>query len=101
MTSVVGSPEWTFPRAHSPHPHPDRFFPAAIQSQAAGADDHVLAGPVRDFHASLAPWYASDPGRIQYIEFAGAGHRLTPELDTERCHRVVAWFRQWLASPYD
>src|SRR5581483_11872458 len=25
--SVVGSPEWTLPRAHSPHHHPDRFFP--------------------------------------------------------------------------
>jgi hypothetical protein len=49
--SVVGSPEWTLPRAHSPHHHPDRFFPAAILSQNAEHDEYVPAGPVRDFHA--------------------------------------------------
>jgi len=53
--SIVGSPEWTLPRAHSPHYHPDRFFPAAVLSQSAELDEYVPAGPVRDFHAALAP----------------------------------------------
>jgi uncharacterized protein len=93
---IVGSPEWTLPRAHSPHHHPDRFFPAAILSQAAEFDEYVPAGPIRDFHAALEPWYAAEPGRIEYVEYQGVGHFLTPELTAESCQRLVAWFRRWL-----
>jgi uncharacterized protein len=96
MASVVGSPEWTLPRAHSPHHHLDRFFPAAMLSEAAELDEFVPAEPIRDFHAKLAPWYASEPDRIQYVEHAGVGHFLTPELNAESCRRVVAWFGRWI-----
>jgi uncharacterized protein len=94
--SIVGSPEWTLPRAHSPHHHPDRFFPAAILSQAAECDEYVPSGPIRDFHATLKPWYATEPGRIEYVEYPGVGHFLTPELTAESCRRLVAWFQRWL-----
>jgi dienelactone hydrolase len=94
--SIVGSPEWTLPRAHSPHHHPDRFFPAAVLSQSAELDEYVPAGPVRDFHAALVPWYAQEPGRIEYVEYRGVGHFLTPELNEESCRRLVAWFERWL-----
>jgi len=94
--SIVGSPEWTLPRSHSPHHHPDRFFPAAILSQSAELDEYVPAGPVRDFHAALAPWYAHEPGRIEYVEYHGVGHFLTPELNEESCRRLVEWFERWL-----
>ena len=61
--SVVGSPEWTLPRPHSPHHHPDRFFPAAVLSQAAEFDEHCPPGEIRAFYAALEPWYAADrPG---------------------------------------
>src|SRR6202050_2526925 len=96
--SVVGSPEWTLPRAHSPHHHSDRFFPAAVLSQAAEYDEYVPAGPIRDFHAKLEPWYAQEPERIQYIEYSGVGHFLTPELNRKTCHRMVAWFERWLTA---
>ncbi|HEX2822026.1 MAG TPA: alpha/beta hydrolase [Streptosporangiaceae bacterium] len=98
VAPVVGSPEWTLPRAHSPHHHPDRFFPAAVLSQAAEFDEHVPVGPIRDFHAKLAPRYAREPERIQYIEYSGVGHFLTPELNTESCQRMVAWFQRWLTA---
>jgi hypothetical protein len=94
--SVVGSPEWTLPRAHSPHHHPDRFFPAAILSQNAEHDEYVPAGPVRDFHARLETWYAREPERIAYVEYPGVGHFLTPELNADSCRRLVAWFERWL-----
>jgi uncharacterized protein len=94
--SVVGSPEWTLPRAHSPHRHPDRFFPAAILSQNAEHDEYVPAGPVRDFHARLETWYAREPERIEYVEYPDAGHFLTPELNADSCRRLVAWFERWL-----
>jgi uncharacterized protein len=94
--SVVGSPEWTLPWPHSPHNHPDRFFPVAILSQAAEFDEHVPAEPIRDFHAKLEPWYAQEPDRIQYVEYQGAGHFLTPGLNAESCRRLVAWFQRWL-----
>jgi hypothetical protein len=93
---VVGSPEWTLPRAHSPHHHPGRFFPAAVLSQAAEFDEYVPVGPIRDFHARLEPRYAREPERIQYIEYSGVGHFLTPELNAESCQRMVAWFQRWL-----
>ena len=94
--SVVGSPEWTLPRPHSPHHHPDCFFPSAVLSQAAEFDEHCPPGPIRGFHAALAPWYAGEPDRIAYVEYPGAGHFLTPELDAESRRRMVAWFRRWL-----
>ena len=99
--SVVGSPEWTLPRAHSPHHHPGRFFPAALLSQAAELDEFVPAGPIRDFHARLEPWYAAEPERIQYVEYPGTGHFLTPELNAESGRRLVAWFQRWLPARSD
>jgi dienelactone hydrolase len=97
--SVVGSPEWTLPRAHSPHHFPDRFFPAAILSQSAESDEYVPAGPVREFHARLKPWYAREPERIRYLEYSGAGHFLTPELNAASRTQMVAWFQRWLPAP--
>jgi uncharacterized protein len=94
--SVVGSPEWTLPRPHSPHHHPDRFFPAAVLSQAAEYDEHCPPGPIRVFYAALEPWYAPEPARIRYVEYPGVGHFLTPELDAESVQEMVAWFQRWL-----
>jgi dienelactone hydrolase len=97
VTPVVGSPEWTLPRPHSPHHHPDRIFPAAVLTQAAEHDEHCPPEPIREFHARLAPYYASEPGRIEYVEYAGVGHFLTPALNEETCRRAVAWFQRWLS----
>jgi uncharacterized protein len=94
--SVVGSPEWTLPRPHSPHHHPGRFFPAAVLAQAAEFDEHCPPGEVGAFFAALEPWYAPEPARIEYVEYRGVGHFLTPELDAESCRAMVAWFRRWL-----
>ncbi len=94
--SVVGSPEWTLPRPHSPHHHPDRFFPAAVMSQAAAFDEHCPPGPIKAFHAALESRYAREPARIRYVEYPRVGHFLTPELDAESCQAMVAWFQRWL-----
>jgi uncharacterized protein len=95
---VVGSPEWTLPRAHSPHLHPDRFFPAAVLTQAAELDEHCPPGPIRAFHARLAPFYDREPDRLEFVEYPAVGHFLTPELDTQTGRRMVAWFERWLAA---
>jgi uncharacterized protein len=97
--SVVGSPEWTLPRPHSPHHHPDRFFPAAVLSLAAEFDEHCPPGPIKAFYAVLEPRYAAEPARIRYVEYPGVGHFLTPELDEATRREMVAWFQRWLASP--
>ena len=96
IAPIVGSPEWTLPRPHSPHHHPDRFFPAAILSQAAEFDEHCPPGPIRAFHAALKQWYTREPDRIRYVEYPGVGHFLTPELDAASCRNMVAWFERWL-----
>lgn len=101
LASVVGSPEWTLPREHSPHLRPDRFFPVAVHSQSAELDEFVPAGPVREFHRALAPFYASDPERTDYVEYAGTGHFLTPELNADSQRRVVSWFERWLPAQSD
>jgi len=94
--SVVGSPEWTLPRPHSPHSHPDKFFPTAVMSQSAELDEFVPAAPIREFHAELEPRYARDPERLAYVEYPGVGHMLTPELQADSCRRLVGWFERWL-----
>ncbi len=96
IAPIVGSPEWTLPRAHSPHHHPDRFFPAAVLSQAAEFDEHCPPGPIRAFHAALEPSYRQAPDRIRYVEYQRVGHFLTPELDAESRRKIVAWFERWL-----
>ena len=96
IAPIVGSPEWTLPRPHSPHHHPDRFFPAAVLSQAAEFDEHCPPRPIRKFHHALEPWYRPEPDRIQYVEYPGVGHFMTHDLDAESCARVVAWFERWL-----
>jgi dienelactone hydrolase len=98
MASVVGSPEWTLPRSHSPHHHPDRFFPAAVLSQSAELDEFVPSQPIHDFHDSLTPFYAEEPTRIAYVQYPGVGHFLTAELNTDSQRRVVTWFQKWLAA---
>ncbi len=95
--SVVGCPRWTLPRAHSPHHHPGRFYPAAIMSQAAEHDEHSPAAHIRDFHDELASYYAADPSRAEYVEYPGVGHFLTPELDDDSCQRLVSWCLRWLS----
>ncbi|MGN6794532.1 MAG: dienelactone hydrolase family protein [Streptosporangiaceae bacterium] len=94
--SVVGCPRWTLPRQHSPHLHPDQFYPAAVMSQAAEHDVHSPAEQIRDFHASLVPYYAADPERAECVEYLGVGHFLTPELDADSCQRLVSWCLRWL-----
>jgi dienelactone hydrolase len=94
--SVVGCPKWTLPRSHSPHLHPGKFYPAALMSQAAEHDEHSPAEQIRDFHASLVPYYAGAPDRLDYTEYAGAGHFLTPELDADSRKRLVNWCLRWL-----
>jgi len=96
--SVVGSPEWTLPWPDSPHHFPERFYPAAIQAQAAEFDEHSPAPQIRDFHIKLESFYLDDPSRNQYVEYLGAGHFLTPELDADSRDRLVAWFERWLSS---
>jgi dienelactone hydrolase len=94
--SVVGCPQWTLPREHSPHLHPGRFYPAALMSQAAEHDEHSPPDQIRQFHASLAPYYAAAPERAAYLEYAGVGHFLTPELDADSREQLVAWCLRWL-----
>jgi dienelactone hydrolase len=93
--SVVGCPRWTLPRMHSPHLHPGRFYPVALMSQAAEHDEHSPAEQISEFHASLVPSYAADPDRLDYVEYAGAGHFLTPELNADSCERLVTWCLRW------
>ena len=94
--SVVGCPRWTLPSQHSPHLHPDQFYPAAVMSQAAEHDEHSPAEQIRQFHGELVPYYAADSDREEYVEYPGVGHFLTPELDPDSCRRLVGWFLRWL-----
>jgi len=93
--SVVGCPRWTLPSEHSPHLHPDRFYPVALMSQAAEHDEHSPANQISEFHASLAPYYAADPERAAYLEYAGVGHFLTPELNANSREQLVEWCVRW------
>src|SRR5438874_2504125 len=68
-------------------------FDVIFASGCWGAD---VGATEADFHAALAPWYAHEPGRIEYVEYHGVGHFLTPELTEESCRRLVAWFERWL-----
>ena len=98
---MVGSPQWTLPWPQSPHRHTERFYPVPILSHSAELDEYVPATYIRDFRDRLTPLYAQDPERLQYIEYPGVGHFLTPELWDESYRRVASWFERWLALGAD
>ncbi|HLZ61220.1 MAG TPA: dienelactone hydrolase family protein [Ktedonosporobacter sp.] len=97
-TPILGSPTWLLPRAESPHQHPEAFFPTALLSQNAGRDSEVPASLVRDFHQWLAPYYASAPERLHYIEYTNADHELSAEIWAQVWHQVMAWFKRFLPN---
>jgi uncharacterized protein len=98
-TPILGSPTWLLPRAESPHQHLEDFFPTALLSQNAGRDSKVPASLVRDFHQWLAPYYASAPERLHYIEYTNASHDFSAEIWIQVWQQVIAWFTRFLATP--
>jgi uncharacterized protein len=51
------------------HLHLDSFYPTALLSQTAGQDTNMLPGRVCEFHRRLAPYYASAPERLRFLEY--------------------------------
>lgn len=94
---VVGSPEWKLSWPDSPHLHLDSFYPTALLSQTAGQDTNMLPGQVREFHRRLAPYYASAPERLRFLEYPNSPHHLTEEDWIQVWKTVVEWFRTSLS----
>ncbi|HEY3355088.1 MAG TPA: alpha/beta fold hydrolase [Polyangia bacterium] len=95
---LLGSPRWRQPWPESPHLHAGRFFPLALLSQCAGADQAVPPDAARDFHAQLAPLYRAAPERLRYVEIPGVGHFMPEPQWQELWGNVLAWFDRFLAG---
>ncbi|MCY1023346.1 alpha/beta fold hydrolase [Pyxidicoccus sp. MSG2] len=95
---LLGSPEWNLPLPESPHLHGERFFPVALFSQNAGADELVPAERARNFHARLAPVYAAAPGRLRHREFPGARHMMPLQDWEEAIRGAVEWMARFVAG---
>jgi uncharacterized protein len=97
--ALLGSPEWRLPWPESPHLHPEKFYPTPLLSQCAGADQSVPPRFARRFHERLAPFYRTEPERLRYVEFPGAGHFM-PEPDWNRLwDHTLEWFRRFIPGP--
>ncbi|MCP3142394.1 alpha/beta hydrolase family protein [Pyxidicoccus xibeiensis] len=97
-TPLLASPEWRLPWPESPHLRPERFFPVALFSQNAGADDVVPAEPARAFHARLEPLYAAAPERLRHREYPGAGHMMPQQDWDEAIRGAVEWMARFVAD---
>jgi hypothetical protein len=97
-TPIVGSPQWELPWPESPHRHAERFFPVALFSQAAAADEFVPTSSIRAFHEQLTPLYARAPERLCYLEYPNVGHKLSPQLWETSRQRTVTWFGRFLKA---
>ena len=96
--ALLGTPAWFLPWATSPHLSPAAYFPTALLSQNAGADEHVPVGDARAFHERLRPYYAAAPGRERYIEHPGIGH-FPPEDRWEVIwEETMRWFDRFIAD---
>lgn len=97
ITPILGSPHW---RQHpnSPKNHPQAFYPVALLSQTAGADEHVPPKHAAHFHEVLKPYYAASPERLAYVEFPGAKHFM-PEKDwTTLSQNMLGWLQKFLVG---
>ena len=96
VSVMLGSPHWWEAKADSPDNHPERFYPTALLSQNAGRDGSVPPGYAREFHRGLAPYYAEQPSRQQYVEYPESGHFMR-EADWNLCwERSLNWLKTWI-----
>ncbi len=97
-TPILGSPRYGRSSEDSPHLQPGAFFPVALLSQTAGADENVPPHHARELHEALAPHYTDVPERQRYVEFPSARHFM-PAADWEVLwSNVLAWFGRFLGS---
>ena len=94
--ALLGLPEWRGATEVSPHRWPGAFYPVALLSQVAGADQHVSPGPARALHQVLAPHYAAAPERQAFVEHAGCDHFM-PEPDWDRLwEATLGWLLRYV-----
>jgi|SRR5579884_2681587 len=94
--SIVGSPHWRLPWKESPHLHAEGFFPTALLSQTASRDTTASPDLIQSFHKQLAPFYATAPERLGYIEYAEVGHELSEKCWQQAREHMVHWFERFL-----
>ena len=95
-TPILGSPKWKIKDSRSPHENLNRFYPCAILSQNAGADESVPPAAARDLHQQLSDHYVRAPEKHKYVEFPNVGHFM-PEDDWNRLwSNVLDWLNQHL-----
>lgn len=92
--ALLGAPGWPHPQ--SPHRRLERFFPTALLSITAGADEVVPPEDARDLHHALVPCYRSRPERLQYRELSAEPHTVSPEGWREVTSAMVNWFVRFL-----
>lgn len=95
--ALIASPEWDWAGAASPHARPDGFFPIALLSATAGADEIVSPSAARLLHATLASRYAAAPDRLRYLEVPGAGHMLPEPAWRGTWDEAAGWFARFLS----
>lgn len=94
--TIVGSPRWLLPLPDSPHLHPEAFYPVALLSQVAAHDAVVPPAGARQFHEALAPYYAEQPERLEFVEYPNTAHHPSAAVAAEIQARTVAWFETYL-----
>ncbi|MBI4862142.1 MAG: dienelactone hydrolase family protein [Candidatus Riflebacteria bacterium] len=98
VVALLGSPRFFLDRPASPHRHPDRFFPTALLSLTAGADECVDPAPARELHRALTPLYAARPERLDHEEYPGAGHMVGEDVWKKMRRRMEQWFDRFLGG---
>jgi ribosomal protein S18 acetylase RimI-like enzyme/dienelactone hydrolase len=93
---IAGSPRWELDRPGSPHHHLDSFYPVALYSITAGADDIVPPGNARELHRVLESRYASKPERLRYLELPGEGHFFSPDGWERLWNETLSWLEKYI-----
>jgi pimeloyl-ACP methyl ester carboxylesterase len=72
------------------------LYPRAVLLLHGDSDETVPVGGARRLHTALCRAYGGGgPQKAAYIEYAGVGHELTPQMAEE----AVAWVRRHLPIP--
>ncbi len=89
IAAILADPSWC-----RPYEHLESYRPLRLLAWNGGVDQHVGAGPARDFLRHLQNSYPE--GQFEYREYPESDHFMRPQDWEDGWDRTLSWFEEGL-----